>query len=164
VIARRRPVAKSIGLNLTPMIDVVFQLLIYFLLGTSFALGEELYRLDLPAARDRSGERGAARLLEGPIMIHVTSIGEGPADCRVRVEPEWIAAQDPRGLEAALRGAIVSPGNPEGVLVRSQPMLIAADPETRWEHAVLVFDLIVRSGFTHVGFAETSAESGSVRP
>ena len=39
-------------MNMTPMIDVVFQLLIYFLLGTSFAVGEQTFRMDLP---DRSG-------------------------------------------------------------------------------------------------------------
>ena len=36
-MTRRTP---RMGLNLTPMIDVVFQLLIYFLLATNFALGE----------------------------------------------------------------------------------------------------------------------------
>ena len=34
------------------MIDVVFQLLIYFLVATNFALGEQVFRLDLP-----NGER-----------------------------------------------------------------------------------------------------------
>ena len=38
--------------DITPMIDVVFQLLIYFLVATNFALGEQVFRLDLP---DRSG-------------------------------------------------------------------------------------------------------------
>ena len=35
--------------DLTPMIDVVFQLLVYFLVSTNFARGEQVYRVDLPS-------------------------------------------------------------------------------------------------------------------
>ena len=45
---RSAPSPPKAELNLTPMIDVVFQLLIYFLLGTSFAVGEQTFRMDLP--------------------------------------------------------------------------------------------------------------------
>ncbi len=41
---RRHPEPASTELNLTSMIDVVFQLLIYFIVGTSFAMGEQSYR------------------------------------------------------------------------------------------------------------------------
>ncbi|MFG0253109.1 MAG: biopolymer transporter ExbD, partial [Phycisphaerales bacterium JB038] len=59
--ARRREQRASIGLNLTAMIDVVFLLLLYFLLATSFALNEEAFELELPdpvagQAADRSEE------------------------------------------------------------------------------------------------------------
>jgi biopolymer transport protein ExbD len=40
----------SLGLNMTPMIDVVFQLIIFFLLSTRFAQQESHVELQLPAA------------------------------------------------------------------------------------------------------------------
>ena len=41
---------QSLGLNMTPMIDVVFQLIIFFLLSNHFAQQESHLVLDLPAA------------------------------------------------------------------------------------------------------------------
>ena len=51
-MSRRRERGRVGGgagtLNLTPMIDVVFQLLIYFVLGLSLEMDEELIRTELP--------------------------------------------------------------------------------------------------------------------
>ncbi|MEE2681112.1 MAG: biopolymer transporter ExbD, partial [Planctomycetota bacterium] len=78
MISRRRTknASSRVGVNLTPMIDVVFQLMIYFLLATNFALGEQVFKLDLP-------ERGSAAasdpfdIPEEPLRILV---GSGGAD------------------------------------------------------------------------------------
>ncbi|MCH2149151.1 MAG: biopolymer transporter ExbD, partial [Phycisphaerales bacterium] len=51
-VRRRDRSAPSIGLNLTSMIDVVFLLLVYFLVATDFKQSEEIYRLDLPERRE----------------------------------------------------------------------------------------------------------------
>ena len=54
--------AGRMGVNLTPMIDVVFQLMIYFLLATNFALGEQVFKLDLPdRGRQHPGIRSRFR-------------------------------------------------------------------------------------------------------
>jgi len=38
------------NLNLTPMIDIVFLLIIFFMVGTQFAQTEELFAVELPTA------------------------------------------------------------------------------------------------------------------
>ena len=43
-----RPKANAMGLNLTSMIDVVFLLLIYFMVATEFKTAEESFPMDLP--------------------------------------------------------------------------------------------------------------------
>ena len=62
----RRGGAAVMGLNLTPMIDVVFQLLIYFMAATEFRLGEEIYRTDLP---QRSSSSDPFDLPRDPLRI-----------------------------------------------------------------------------------------------
>jgi hypothetical protein len=56
---RRRFGGSGLSLNLTAMIDVVFLLLVYFMVGTEFKLGEEVFRLDLP---DRQPSMAQARI------------------------------------------------------------------------------------------------------
>ena len=60
----------SAQLNLTSMIDIVFQLLIYFLLGTNFVIGEQSYRMDLP---ERTGNApvSSLELDEDPLFVEV---------------------------------------------------------------------------------------------
>ena len=72
---RRLPERSSLEFNLTSMIDVVFQLLIYFIVGTTFAMDEESYRMDLP---DREVDAGAAALSleDEPILIRVYPEGQ----------------------------------------------------------------------------------------
>ena len=53
VPVRSQPAA--VGINMTPMIDVVFQLIIFFLLASHLARNEVQLELDLPNAS--SGER-----------------------------------------------------------------------------------------------------------
>ena len=66
---RRLPDPARTEFNLTSMIDVVFQLLIYFIVGTTFAMGEQSYRMDLPE-REGRGRGGFGRRSE----VHVLPI------------------------------------------------------------------------------------------
>lgn len=148
----RRPARGVQALNLTPMIDVTFQLLIYFLLAASFALGEEIYRLDLPD-RDRRNRPASGSALEEPVFVRVRSVGAGEADLEISLDGPFPAPSGASSLEEILLGALIGPSNPGGTLSRSQPIVIVASADTRWEHAVAVFDAAVRCGFTRVAFA-----------
>ena len=58
--------SSSIGVNLASMIDVVFLLLIYFMVATDFRPGEQVFRLDLPQRGEGlsiTNEIGRGRLL-----------------------------------------------------------------------------------------------------
>src|SRR5262245_36682040 len=51
-----RAVSSEVGFNMTPMIDVVFQLIIFFLLSSHLAKQETQLPLPLPAAASGSAE------------------------------------------------------------------------------------------------------------
>ncbi len=46
-----RPSRKSVAFNMTPMIDIVFQLIIFFLVSSHLAQTQNQYELDLPTAK-----------------------------------------------------------------------------------------------------------------
>lgn len=142
---------------MTPMIDVTFQLLIYFLLGTSFVLGEEIYRVDLPDRTERR-ERGEGTG-EDPIVIRIRSQSAELNDYRVDLEGPLSTLPTDRSLAEGLRASIVSAENPNGLVSRRTPVVIAPSADTRWEHAVDVFDAAVKAGFNRVAFAPTSKDA-----
>lgn len=72
--------AAELSLNLAPMIDVVFLLLIFFMVATTFANEEKELPLDLPAAE--SGEQAADERDE--IIVNIT--GEG----RIVIDDETV--------------------------------------------------------------------------
>ena len=107
-----RPKANAMGLNLTSMIDVVFLLLIYFMVATEFKTAEESFPMDLPMR-----EHGQTILLDNkPLVIVVESAGETKSDIRIRLEGPW----DPIGtldgltkfLQAFDRGGHICSGGP----------------------------------------------------
>ena len=57
--ARRETVGSFMAFNLTPMIDVVFNLLIYFIVGTTFLRAEGM----LPSRMARLGSGAAAQAI-----------------------------------------------------------------------------------------------------
>mgnify|MGYP001591636522 CR=1 FL=1 len=73
-----RDPAADLALNLAPMIDVVFLLLIFFMVATTFAEKEKELSLDLPAAE--SGEVAADPIDE--IVVNILADGTLRVDGR----------------------------------------------------------------------------------
>jgi biopolymer transport protein ExbD len=148
---RERPAMPRASLNITPMIDVVFQLLIYFLVATNFALGEQVFRLDLPDRDGRSMESDPFELEEEPLRIRVRSVGEEGAAIALLVEGPFPQPADIDELESFLRSSLEDPG--AALFRQDHPVMIVPTPTTRWEHVVDTFNAAVRSGFRSVVFA-----------
>ena len=141
-----------VGLNLTPMIDVVFQLLIYFLLATNFALGEQVFRMDLP-------ERGGASLMndpfdlpEEPLRIRVLSLDQKRERISVSLPVQYPRPSDLEALERFLRES--RSGSKAGLFLEDHPIEIVPAPDTRWEHVVDVFNAVIRAGYRSVHFSD----------
>lgn len=147
--SRRGPARLSV--SFTPLIDVVFLLLLYFLLVAQFKTKEELFELDLP--RDASAEtaRDPFALPIEPIRIRVESTGDGRHDFIIRSDDPFVGS--PESLEA-LDVAMKQGRTP--VLIAEQIVLVQPTPGTRWEHALAIINAIKRAGFRRVHFLEPS--------
>ncbi|MBM4113789.1 MAG: hypothetical protein FJ253_10565, partial [Phycisphaerae bacterium] len=72
---RLRDGGGRVRLNLTPMIDVVFQLLIFFVCTAQVLEGERIFRLEVPPMKAEADARASdrtpdpARIVEAPLRI-----------------------------------------------------------------------------------------------
>jgi len=117
---RRR---ASLGLNLTPLIDIVLLLLVFFMLTAHF-VEERALDVDLPQAQ--AGAAGQD-VPQAEIVIG--------ADGRLQVNDRPVA---PEELEATLRRILHAPG-PKSVRLR-------ADRQSQLEPAVQAMDAARRAG------------------
>jgi len=132
---RRRHVQNTQGnagdINLTPMIDMVFILLIFFIVTTSF-VKETGVEIDRPSAQT------AERKEQGNILIAITAVGEIWIDQR-RIEPQAVRANIER-----LRAQ-----NPEGSVI------IQADKQSATGVLVNVIDQVRLAGISNIALAAT---------
>jgi biopolymer transport protein ExbD len=149
---KMRRKTPRVGLNLTPMIDVVFQLLIYFLLATNFALGEQVFRMDLPERGGSSIMNDPFDMPEEPLRIRVLSTIPDRETLSVSLPPQYPRPSDLEGLERFLRenrsGLVV------GLFLEDHPIQIVPAPDTRWEHVVDVFNAVIRAGYRSIHFSD----------
>lgn len=133
---RTQDPAAELSLNLAPMIDVVFLLLIFFMVATTFAQQEKEMSLDLPTAE--SGEE--AKSTPEEIVINLMQDG------RIRVAGEDVSEE---ALEALLVRA--ARANAE------TPVTIRGDRDVVLQKVVLVMDACRRAGLTDIGIVHQDA-------
>ena len=122
--------AEELTLNLAPMIDVVFLLLIFFMVATTFVEREKEMGVDLPTAE--SGEESMRDLDE--IVINLMRDGV------IRLNGEEVSED---GLEAALD--LAARTNPE------TPVTIRGDRDVVLQRVVAVMDACRIAGLTDIG-------------
>ncbi len=130
-----RAVSSEVGFNMTPMIDVVFQLIIFFLLSSHLAKQEKQLPLPLPAAQSGVVEAADARprltvnvLADGTLLVANRPI---PSEELVGLLRERRAAHGEE-LEVRIRAD-------RGVLYRRvEPVMIACVQAGIWNVAYAV--------------------------
>lgn len=127
------------SVNLTPLIDVVFLLLIFFMVSTTFQKDNHI-TLTLPKA-DNTQRQTAA----DSIYISVGSSGEYTVNSRALVK------NDAATLSLAIENLNISD--------KKTPVIIAADANTTHQSVVTVMDVASRLGFSKVSIATTEQQS-----
>lgn len=142
----------SIALNFTAMIDVVFLLLLYFMLTADFAKQEDAFALDLPGQGAAEVADDPFALPEQPILVSVRSRGDGQADYALTTDSPLVGdVTDYDALSTTLgtlRGDLLAPDH---------EMVISPEPGTRWEHTLGAYNAVTRAGFERVRFARPGA-------
>jgi biopolymer transport protein ExbD len=127
-----RPPRRRLRISLAPLIDVVFILLVFFMLASSF-LDESAFQVDAPAAK-LGGES-----LEGAVLIELRQ--DGLRLSGVRLAPAQLEA---RLAEHAAR-------NP------AQQVLVKPAPGVSLQDTVAILDRVLASGLSEVSFTRDPA-------
>ena len=140
----------SVELQLTPMIDCVFLLMVYFLWSSSFAIVE----LSLPSelSAEQSGS-GPASPDEPPppeadfdrIVVRLLATESGPA---------WLVNDAPMATLAELGSTLASIAR----IKRDAPVILEPDPAVPLGDVIDVFDLSRLAGLEKIQFATSGAK------
>jgi biopolymer transport protein ExbD len=150
IIKRRK--AGSLGLNLTAMIDVVFLLLIYFMVATEFKTAEESFPMDLPAR-----EHGQTISLDTkPLVIRVESAGKSVQDVRIRLDGPWEPIASVEELVNFLNSNKAKKFGNTGLFFNTHPIVIKPTNETRWDHTIATYNAVARADYINITLDEPS--------
>ena len=127
----RRP---EVSINLTPLIDVVFLLLIFFMVSTSFSEMTQLV-VDLPEAEGSPATTDEALILTVDVAGNMTLNGES-------------VPNDASGLSLALRQQLS--GNTD------IPVTLSADAMTPHQYVVTAMDVAAQLNLTRLTIATES--------
>ena len=128
---------RSVDVNLTPLIDVVFLLLIFFMVTTTFNRQSEL-KIELP-------EAGAAVPEEKVEPIELVIDAKG----RYFVNDQELVNTQPATVYEALREAMKDR--------EETPLIIRADAQTPHQSVVTAMDAAAKLGLTRLSIATTRA-------
>ena len=137
----RRQRLEEVNVNLTPLIDVVFLLLIFFMVSTTFTRETQL-SIDLPEATGQARES-----TEEEIEILIDESGQ------YRVNGKGLVDSRIRTLQAAVYK--ISAGD------TTLPMVITADAQTSHESVVRAMDAVGKMGFVHLSITTRQPDEES---
>ena len=142
---RSRQSEVETDINLTPLIDVVFLLLIFFMVTTTFSKEAQI-KLQLPEATSAEKANPEERFL----TIQITEFGEyavkGPDD----EEPRELINSSHKTLQRTLKQAARNMVDPI--------VVIRADRQTPHESVIKAMDAARHQGFYQITFSTDNAE------
>ena len=134
-----RRARQEVEVNLTPLIDVVFLLLIFFMVSTTFTKETHL-SLDLPESSSQSN-----RVVDLQIEILITREGD------FEINGVALANRERRTLRAAI--GKISEGD------TAIPMVITADSATPHQSVITALDVAGQLGFSRLSITTTLTDS-----
>lgn len=135
----RRPATDSLDINLTPLIDCLLFLIIFFMLSTTFTKASKL-QISLPEAKGDA----AATAPTNNIEVSVSASGD------YAVNGQVLASKKATSLRSAIEK--ISEGN------RDIPFMISADGNTPHQAVVTVMDVAGQMGFQSLSISTRQPE------
>ncbi len=135
---------EELSINLTPLIDVVFLLLIFFMVTTTFNRETRLL-VTLPEANAETAEA-----IPDVLEIIVARDGTYSINGRVLVNNQ---------IDTLMRGLELESGGDLNL-----PILLIADAEATHQSVVTAMDAIGQSGFTRLSIATQRPGDGAPEP
>lgn len=141
---------RYLALRMAPMIDVIFLLLIFFLVAAKWRPKEEFLPFQLPALNGQN----RALVKPEPLTIQIRPTAAG---CEVqiahlgtvRVHDEKIATDMAALMEEMERSLLAQKR------LADDPVEIICDPQVRWEHVARIYNVFYGAGLTDITFRMT---------
>jgi biopolymer transport protein ExbD len=147
-LAARR--TRSIGLRVIPMIDILFLLLIFFILTSNFNPSEDF----LPFVLPKLGGAGAGASVVEPLVINIHSQSAG---CNIHIGQAAGVTVKENDTET---GLVTFAGGLEDVMRRQKrtagdPVEIVCQDGVEWQYVVSVYDVLYGMGAGDITFRMT---------
>ncbi|HEX7009072.1 MAG TPA: biopolymer transporter ExbD [Phycisphaeraceae bacterium] len=146
---KRGRTPPRIGLNLTPLIDVVFQLMVYFVVTAGFWTDEGVLTTRMPQGGGRPPS--ALELPAQPLNLILEP--QGPAGVRIA-----IGDFDEAATFDELARKLASLQQDPVIYKSDDPVYIRPQGQVRWQHVVNALNAAIRAGFTQVRFVQPSPQ------
>jgi biopolymer transport protein ExbD len=148
---------QSIGtpeLNVVPLIDVLFLLMIFFVISGTFALGEGILASRmLPAGASSTG----VPLPFSPILVEFRMAPPGSGRVEIRVAGK----AEPMHSMPELTVALLTLRSTAG-FDHTTPIVIKSDDEVPWDAIAGGWNAAVRAGFHDIGFVAKATKAGVI--
>ena len=149
-LRRRAPHGRGFALRMVPMIDMIFLLLIFFLVAAKWRPQEDFLSLQLAAAQAQD----AVLARPEPLEIHIFA---APAGCRVQIGRADEVKIDDSTLEADLAAMITKI---QACLLAQKrfagdPIEIICNGDVKWDHLAKIYNVFFGAGLTDITFRMT---------
>jgi len=134
------PVAEEVSINLTPLIDIVFLLLIFFMISTTFQRETEL-EIALPEASAKTQALGVV----SAAVLEIDSNGLYRLGTRADGKSSEMISVNPARLSETLGGISTKNG--------TTTLIIKADAKTSHQAVVRALDAAQKAGLKKIKFA-----------
>jgi biopolymer transport protein ExbD len=137
-------------LRVAPMVDMIFLLLIFFIVAGKWRSRENFLPFDMPAAQ--AGSQQFSR--PEPLMIHISATQTG---CQVRIGQLYTVqienktvASDLTVLMEKIRQTLLDQKR-----FATDPIEVVCSPEVKWDHVAKIYNLFFGAGLTDITFQMT---------
>jgi len=137
-------------LRMAPMIDIIFLLLIFFLVAAKWRPEESFLPFQLPAAQAQDHRIGRPE----PLIIYILATEAG---CQVQMGQFSAVQIENQTIEANLAALM---GKIEQCLLAQKrfatdPIEIICSPQVKWEHLAKIYNMLFGVGLTDITFQMT---------
>ncbi len=144
-IENSKKVLSNMCLRLTPLIDVIFLLLIFFFISAQFRPPEATLPLGLPTAQANT----SVTIVE-PLTVYILST---PAGCKIQIE-EKTANITAESIKQDLADFVEKFASTlkEQKRVLSDPVILVFDDDVQWDYVAKIYNLLYGLGVNDLTF------------
>lgn len=146
---RRHIVREVLTMNLTPMLDCVFNVLLFLIVVTRFSTPEGTLPARLPAKGALAAQAAAGfEVPREPVRLYLSADPADAQACRVRIDDKTSAPVPRAELVRRLEGLLRQPGYDSRT-----PVYLLADDGVSWDHVVNAYNAALSASFQRIFFA-----------